>query len=250
MTVLSAHRAVLNTYETLLKGHDEVAAGTMRFRFSKPPGFAFTPGQAITLLLIDPPPEANSKQRIFSLVSAPFEAELAIATRMRESSAFKGALSRLPPGAKLQLKGPRGAMTLHEDPSRAAVFLAGGIGITPFMSMLREAAHEGSTRQLCLVYSNRSPQDAAFLQELQGLEERVTGFRLVTTMTDVSPSDGAWKGETRKIDYELIAQASRGLDAPVYYLVGPPGFVEAMQQSLAKGGIATEDVRTEEFYGY
>lgn len=237
----------MNTYEVLLAGRQEVAAGTLAFRFAKPPGFAFEPGQAVTLLLTDPPPEANSRQRIFSLTSAPFEAELSIATRMREGSAFKHALKTLRPGAKLQLKGPRGTMTLHEDASRAAVFIAGGIGITPFMSMLRQAAHEGSTRQLRLVYSNRRPQDAAFLRELQGLEKKIAGFRLVATMTDVPP---AWKGETRKIDAELIAQASRELAAPVYYLVGPPGFVEAIKQTLATAGVAADDVRTEEFYGY
>ena len=100
----------MNTYDVLLKGHEDVAAGTMAFRFTKPPGFVFKPGQAITLFLTDPPPEPNSRQRIFSLVSAPFEAQLAVATRMREGSAFKRALKSLPPGAKLELKGPRGVM--------------------------------------------------------------------------------------------------------------------------------------------
>lgn len=240
----------MTTYDTLLEGGQEVAAGTMMFRFAKPPGFAFKPGQAITLFLIDPPPEANSKQRVFSLVSAPFEAELAIATRMREGSAFKGALRRLLPGAKLQLRGPRGVMTLHEDPPRPGIFVAGGIGITPFMSMLRQAAHDKSTRPLRLVYSNRSPKDAAFLQELQGFERRIADFKLVATMTDVAPADAPWKGETRMIDGELIAQASRGLDAPVHYLVGPPGFVDATQQALARRGVSADDIRTEQFYGY
>jgi ferredoxin-NADP reductase len=144
----------LNAYEVLLKGHDEVAAGTMAFRFTKPPGFAFKPGQAVTLFLTDPPPEPNSRQRIFSLVSAPFEAELAVATRMREGSAFKRALKGLPAGAKLEMKGPRGVMTLHEERSRAGVFIAGGIGITPFMSMLRQAARDGVDRPLFLLSWN------------------------------------------------------------------------------------------------
>lgn len=240
----------MSTLETLLIGHHEVAHGTLAFRLTKPPGFAFKPGQAVTLLLTDPPPEANSRQRIFSLTSAPHEAQLSIATRMREGSAFKSALRRLSPGAKLQLRGPRGALTLHEDPARAAVFIAGGIGVTPFISMLRHAAHVRSTRALCLVYSNRRPQDAAFLQELQGWEKQIAGLRLVATMTDVSPSDAAWKGETRMIGGELIAQASSGLYAPVYYVVGPPGFVEATQQALTQRGVAVDDVRTEPFYGY
>src|SRR5688572_21480433 len=156
----------------------------MAFRFSKPAGFAFKAGQAVTLSLIDPPAEANSAQRIFSLVSAPFEDGLTVATRMREGSAYKRALEALPLGATLKLKGPRGLMTLHEDRSRAAVFIAGGIGITPFMSMLRQAAQERLAQPLFLLYSNRRPQDAPFLAELQDLARRNGSFRLLATMTD------------------------------------------------------------------
>src|SRR5688500_6200843 len=181
---VSGNPHVLNTYEVLVKGREDVAAGTMAFRFSKPAGFAFKAGQAVTLSLIEPPAEANSAQRIFSLASAPFEDELAIATRMRDGSAYKRALKALPPGAGIKLKGPRGLMTLHEDRSRGAVFIAGGIGITPFMSMLRQAAHDGLAQPLYLLYSNRSPADAPFLAELQKLAQENASFRLLARMTD------------------------------------------------------------------
>src|SRR5688500_6350637 len=156
----------------------------MAFRLSKPGGFSFRAGQSVTLSLTDPPPEANSTQRIFSLASAPFEESLAVATRMRDASAYKNALKRLPLGARLKLKGPRGLMTLHEDRSRAAVFIAGGIGITPFMSMLRQAAHDGSAQPLYLLYSNRSAADAPFLAELQKLAQQNGSLRLLARMTD------------------------------------------------------------------
>jgi ferredoxin-NADP reductase len=230
----------LNTYDVLLKGHADVAAGTMAFRFTKPPGFSFKPGQAVTLFLTDPPPEPNSRQRIFSLVSAPFEPELAVATRMREGSAFKRALKSLPAGAKLALKGPRGVMTLHEERSRAAVFIAGGIGITPFMSMLRQAAHDRLDRPLLLLCSNRRREDTPFLAELQDLERQSGSFRLLARMTDL---DGF-------VDEATIKGFAGEAPAPVYYLAGPPAMVEAMKKLVRAAGVGDEDVRSERFFGY
>jgi ferredoxin-NADP reductase len=230
----------LNAYEILLKGHEEVAAGTMAFHFSKPADFTFKPGQAITLLLTDPPAEPNSKQRIFSLVSAPFEAGLSIATRMREGSAFKRELKRLPAGTTLQLKGPRGVMTLHDDRRRAAVFIAGGIGITPFMSMLRQAAHDGLEQPLFLTCSNRRPEDTPFLAELQALARGNRNMRMLARMTD---REGF-------VDGEAISRFAAAAPAPIYYLAGPPAMVNAMKTVLRGAGVAVEDVRSEEFYGY
>jgi ferredoxin-NADP reductase len=212
----------------------------MAFRFTKPAGFVFKPGQAVTLLLIEPPPEANSKQRIFSLVSAPFEAELAVATRMREGSAFKSALKSLRPGSKLELKGPRGVMTLHEDRSRAAVFIAGGIGITPFMSMLRQAAHDRLDQRLLLLCSNRRQQDTPFLAELQGLAGQSDNFRLLARMTDL---DGF-------VDEAAIKRFVGDAAAPIYYLAGPPAMVEAMKAVLRGARVSDAEVRSEQFYGY
>jgi len=228
------------SHETTLTGREEIAAGTMAFHFAKPTGFSFKPGQAVNLELPDPPAEANSARRVFSLVSAPFEEGLTVATRMRADSAFKRALGTLPRGAKLKVKGPQGVMTLHEDRARAAVLIAGGIGITPFMSMLRQAAHDRLAQRLFLLYSNRRPEDAAFLAELQGLARQNPDLRLLATMTD---REGI-------INEETVKRFVGGAAAPVYYLAGPPGMVEAMSAILKRAGIGDDDVRSEEFYGY
>src|SRR5688572_26621789 len=156
------------SYQVSLAGREQVAEGTVAFRFEKPAGFSFNAGQAVVLELLDPPTADGQKRRTFSLVSAPFESELVIATRMRDT-AFKRALNALPDGASMKLIGPLGQFTLA-DAARPAVFIAGGIGITPFLSMLREAARGRSPQPLLLLYSNRRPEDAAFLGELQDLE--------------------------------------------------------------------------------
>ena len=238
----------MSVYEVKLKRHLTVADGTMAFSFSKPDGFVFKAGQAISLELIDPPTEAEQSSRTLSLVSAPFERELIVATRMRDS-AFKRALKALPEGASIRLDGPFGDLTLG-DTARPAVFIAGGIGITPFMSMLRQAAKDRSPQPLFLAYSNRRPEDAAFLDELQELERQNQQFHLLATMTDMGKSAREWHGETDFIDADMLQRLVGDLAAPIYYVVGPPAMVEAMQWTLDGAGIAADKIRTEEFYGY
>ncbi|HEY3241994.1 MAG TPA: FAD-dependent oxidoreductase, partial [Phycisphaerae bacterium] len=165
-------------------------------------------------------------------------------------SAFKRALKSLPIGSPLQLEGPFGSLTLHSNRARPAVFVAGGIGITPFMSILRQAAKDRLAQRLVLLYSNRRPEDAAFLAELRQLEQLNKNFRLVATMTQMSHSGRPWEGETRLIDEELVKKVGADLSAPVYYLAAPPSMVEAVRQTLNRASIDDDDIRSEEFYGY
>lgn len=227
-------------HEVALRGREAVAEGTVAFRFDKPAGFTFKAGQSVSVALIDPPAEPNSARRTFSLASAPFEDELMVATRMREGSAFKRALQALPIGAPVRLTGPLGAMTLHEDSARAAVLIAGGIGITPFRSMLLQAERERLAHPLLLAYSNRQRGHAAFIDELEALQQRHARFRLLARMTD---TEGF-------LDEEALTRFTRDAPAPVYYLAGPPAMVQAMKAILARIGAGAADVRSEEFYGY
>lgn len=233
-----------------LRASHEVAAGTTAFHFDKPAGFAFEPGQAVDLVLpAAPDADAEAPRHTFSVVSAPCEEELVIATRMRNST-YKRALAALPVGGRAIVEGPSGSLTLDADRSRGAVFVAGGIGITPFMSILRQAAHDRSAQRLALVYSNRRPEDAAFLAELQQLERDLPSFRLLATMTDMARSAVQWPGETRLLDATLVTRAAQGMPRPIYYIVGPPGMVEAVSNALGQAGIDDNDIRSEEFYGY
>ncbi len=243
MSVTSAYRSALTVSE-------EIAAGTKAFHFTKPAGFEFRAGQSIDLTLVDPPEtDAEGNTRAFSLASAPFDADLMIATRMRDT-AFKRVLGRAGPGLTVKIEGPSGSFTLHKNTAKPAVFLAGGIGITPFLSIVRQAARDNLAHQLYLFYSNRRPEDAAFLDVLQKATEQNSRFRLIASMTEMEHSSRPWDGEIGFIDQAMVSRYLPSLQGPIYYLAGPPAMVAAMRQMLVKASVDEDDIRTEEFSGY
>jgi ferredoxin-NADP reductase len=238
------------TYTTRLKNRTEVAEGTMAFHFEKPRGFQFLPGQFADLTLIDAPEnDAEGNMRTFSIASAPHEEALIFATRMRDT-AFKRVLRTLPIGTALQLEGPFGMMTLGKGESPPAVFLAGGIGITPFRSMILEAAQRKWARPLWLFYSNRRPEDAPFLGELAEMQKANPNYNLIATMTDPEKSRQTWHGATGYINIAMLVKYLGELTSAIYYTAGPPAMVGAMLEMLGKGGVKMSQIQSEEFSGY
>lgn len=237
----------MNTYDTRLIGTEPVADRTMAFHFEKPADFSFLGGQAISLGLPDVGERGQAARHAFSLVSAPHEDRLTIATRLR-GSPYKEALRALEPGAPALFNGPFGHLALHQDMARDAVMIAGGIGITPFVSILRQAARQRPERRFVLVCSNRRTEDAAYLDELLALAHDYGGLRIIPTLTRADTVTPGWAGHTGKIDGALLTDIAA--HAPIYYLAGPPPFVEAMQTHLREIGVAEDDVRSEGFYGY
>ena len=239
----------MSELQSCLLRRETVAEGTVAFHLQKPNGFVFKPGQAIDLVLDAPELGEDLKRHAFSIVSAPDENELTITTRMRDS-AYKHVLASLQAGGKVGIDGPFGSMTLHNNVSRPACFIAGGIGITPFMSMLRHACRVHSAHRLVLIYSNRRPKDAAFLPELQEMSRTNDHFRLVATMTDTDDSTAEWAGERRRIDAPFLASVLADLPSAITYVTGPPAMVAAVRAALTDAGIDEDDVRSEEFFGY
>ncbi|HEY9279802.1 MAG TPA: FAD-dependent oxidoreductase [Eoetvoesiella sp.] len=240
----------MTIYDATLTSKQDVAQGTTAFYFSKPDGFVFKPGQAIDLIL--PGPNGSDQEgdrHAFSIVSAPFQNELCITTRMRDS-VYKRLLKSLSLKGAVKIDGPFGSLCLHNKATRAGVLIAGGIGITPFMSILKHAAHESLPQQLLLLYSNRRPEDAAFLPELQELERKNPRFHLLATMTQMALSKQPWTGETGLLDEAVFKRAISGLPEPIVYLAGPPSMVQSLKAALGRAGIDEDDIRTEEFYGY
>lgn len=247
---MAAQEVPLAGFRTKLLGRGSVAEDTMAFHFARPSGFSFKAGQATDLTLLDPPEtDSEGNIRTFSIASPPFEEQLTFTTRMRDT-AFKRALKTVPIGTEVNIASPSGSFTLHKNASKLAVFLAGGIGITPFLSVVRQADHDRLPHKLYLFYSNRRPEDAPFLDILQGLETTNPNFRLIATMTEMARSSREWRGETGFINREMLVRHLETLHGPIYYIAGPPPMVAAMREMLVGAGVDEDDIRTEEFAGY
>src|SRR5579863_6765665 len=237
-------------YPSKLLGRTEVAEGTIAFRFEKPHNFAFKAGQYVDLTLASSGSESpNGLTHTFSIASSPFDEELLVTTRMR-NTAFKQALSVLPIGSEARIEGPMGSFTLHNNTARPAVFLAGGIGIAPFLSMLSHANEEKLRHPIVLFYANRYLEDAAFMDALWELERANPRFRFIPTLTRTDKNYRGWKGETGHIDQEMLFTKVGILRGPVFYIAGPPTMVAATRRTLVEAGVDEDDIRTEEFPGY
>jgi ferredoxin-NADP reductase len=239
-----------SAYASRLLNRVEVAEGTIAVHFEKPTGFDFKAGQSADLTLPNPPEtDAEGDVRTFSIASAPFEDQLMFATRLRDT-AFKRSLKKMPLGTVVKMDLAMGSFTLHKNSAKPAVFLAGGIGVTPFSSIVRQADHDRVPHKLYLFYSNRRPEDAPFVEVLQNLEKTNPQFRFIATMTEMRRSKKTWNGETRRIDQEMLSMYLNELRGPIYYVAGPPALVSGMRKMLVASGVDEDDIRSDEFSGY
>jgi ferredoxin-NADP reductase len=237
-------------YKTVLRGKEEIADGTMAFHFEKPGGFAFKAGQFGDFTLINPvETDAEGNIRGFSLASAPYEGDLMFATRMRDT-AFKRVLKTMETGTEVSLDAPYGSFTLHNNSRIPAVFLTGGIGVTPVRSIVLQAAHDNLPHKIFLFDSNRRPEDAAFLDQLMEAQEKNPNYTFVGTMTEMERSSRKWDGETGYITKPMLVKYIGDLTLPIYYIAGPAAMVTAMRKTLNEAGVDDDNIRTEEFSGY
>jgi ferredoxin-NADP reductase len=237
-------------YPIKLKGRIQVAERTMAFLWEKPKGFTHQAGQFADFTQINPPDvDEEGATRGFTLSSAPSEPFLMNTTRLRDT-AFKRNLRVLPFGTVVTLDAPYGSFLLHEDDRIDAVFLAGGIGVTPARSIVVEATITRNPHHIYLFHSNRRPEDVPFFSELTSLEKRNLNFKYIPTITRPEKSAIEWSGEIGYIDMAMLRRHLDDVSKPTFYLSGPQQVVLALKQMLIEGGIREDNIRTEEFTGY
>jgi ferredoxin-NADP reductase len=232
-----------------IKEKQEVAKGTLFVTFDLlGQEVDFRPGQYFFVTLPDVGhQDEKGLRRHITVVTSPNEkGVLGFATRMRDS-AFKQSLRDLPVGAEVDVEEPKGKFALPEDTSRPLVFVAGGIGITVFRSMLRYIREERLPYRVTLIYSNRDRESTAFLEELRGLERELPDLQIVLTMTQ----DAGWNGETRKIDAQFFKDyLGSNLNELKFMVAGPPAMAEGVQHALEEAGVKEENVIAERYSGY
>lgn len=225
----------------------EVAKGTLLVLFAVDGYPDYRPGSYFWVELPDRgDDDERGLRRHISLVTSPTErGVVGLATRLRDS-AFKRTLAALELGDEVEVEEPKGSFLLPEETDVDYVFVAGGIGITVFRSMLRFITDEGLPYRVTLVYSNRDRASAPFLDELEELEQRIAGLRVVLTMTD----EPGWEGETRRLDADVLRDRLGSLDDKQFFVAGPPQMVEAVSGALLAAGVPEDRVVAGKFAGY
>ncbi len=226
----------------------EIAVHTLEVQFEKPGGFHYLPGQNINLILPQLHYEdAKGRRRTFTLASAPYEDKLLITTRLTDSG-YKKTLAELPHGSECEYLGPQGKF-VYDETVKKAIWLAGGIGITPFRSMLLQALHQGPLPEITLFYSNPNLEAAAYHDLFLRMSEEHKFFHYIPIFTHL-PDEHSWAGERRLINSQIIAEYEpRWLQATVF-ICGPPGMVTSLSEQMQSQGLWSQQLRIESLWGY
>jgi ferredoxin-NADP reductase len=218
------------------------APGVATFAFSRPAGFAFDPGQFLSLGLET---REGPQTKHFTICSSPADRELSITTRLT-GSAFKDALLALRPEQEVTITGPRGTMTLKPE-FRKVAFLVGGIGVTPARCIVRDAVQCGGGPRFLVFYGNLDQDSIAFKTEFDGYERDHPEISVVHVLAEPKPG---WEGETGFITADIVRRHTDALDGWHWVVAGPPAMVGAMQRVLADLEVPRARVSLELFAGY
>lgn len=231
--------------------NEQVAKDAYAFYFdTSAHPFSFLPGQYIRMILPLESPDERGNRRLFSLAYSPLEKKyLRIITRVIQSS-FKKALLELQPGTPVNFWGPAGRFVLDEQEVTPKVFLAGGIGVTPFISMLEYATQKRLTTPLTLFVSFSSPEDCIYYAQFIEYTKEYSQIKIVYTITRPDAT-ASWKGEIGRISETMIRKyVHDAATSSLYYISGPDLMVDAMESIVMGMGVPEDLIRKEIFTGY
>jgi ferredoxin-NADP reductase len=221
---------------TLADKHQETR-DTVSFRFKTDEIRMWRPGQYLHYTLDHKYPDSRGIERYFTISSAPFEGCIQITTRFSEkNSSFKNALRGMVVGGSIDADGLDGDFVV-EDPARRLVFIAGGIGVTPYRAMLRAMDHAGIPAEVDLLYANRD-EDFPFKGELELLAQRHSRLKI------------HYFAGSNRLDERSIREIVGELRKPAFYVSGPEPMVESLSKLLAGMSVPKLHVRTDYFPGY
>jgi len=214
------------------------APGVESFVFRPAEPLIWKAGQYLHYVLHHEPTDDRGSDRWFTVASAPFEKEVMITTRhaSEKSSSFKEALFAMKEGEEIEISSVEGEFTV-EDAGRDYVFLAGGIGITPFHSILKQADKDGTKLKVNLIYSNRD-ENVPYRAELESFAKNNSGISI------------HYVAAPERIDEAKIRGLVPDLKTPMFYVSGPAPMVFALSETLEKMGVTKENIKLDDFPGY
>ena len=220
-----------------LRTTKQEASDIFSFIFKPERPLRWQAGQYLHYILDHPKPDDRGVGRYFSIASAPHEKQVMLTTRFApKGSSFKKALKKLKPGDVIEVRDKGGDFVLDHR-RKMFVFIAGGIGITPFRAILLDMDRNRNPLNVQLLYANRD-NDFPYRKELEALKKRHPEFRIDYI---VSPN---------RIDEKTIPKLVPDMDKSVFYVSGPEPMVESLDQTLKKLGVSKKRVKNDFFPGY
>lgn len=238
-------------YSTKILELKSETPSVLTIHFEKPAGFEYKAGQFVDLQIPESIIPMPNNKKNFTLASAPHEPYLQVTFR-HGISPFKSLIQDKKTEAPISFTGPYGKFFLNEDVSIPAVMLTGGIGITPFHSMIKFATEKKIPKKITLVYSNKTPDDIPFKDELDQLDqmnEHLTIYHTITRAENI-PAGFSWSGRRGRIDEAMIRELVPDIMGVEYYVVGPVKMVLAIKATLKQMGILPDRIHSELFTGY
>ncbi len=210
--------------------------------------FEYQPGQYVFCELdaLDFADERGNR-RHFTISSSPTEKGVVMFTTRIRGSGFKETLRHASLGYEINIGTPLGHFVMPKGKIRRHVFIAGGIGITPYRSMLRNAVDTKKPIDAVMLYFSHSSADIVFGQELEEIARQMATFSLVHVLNDPEPG---WKGEKGRLNEALLRKSVPTLDQRLFWISGPPPMVTAYKELVKQTGIEDEAIRTDSFAGY
>lgn len=230
-----------------LKEVKQIAQSSYELVFDKPKNFNYHAGQFMEWTLPHPNPDSRGNRRYFTLASAPEEDNLAIAIKYNTPpSSFKKNLIEMKPGQTIIAAELAGHFTLPKNKEEKLVFIAGGIGIVPFRSMIAHITKTKEKRDIVLFYSNKNFEDICFTADFI-LAKGMFNLRTVYAL-DSAPAN--WPGYVGFIDQKLIEQNVPDYKDRTFYISGPPKMVDNFKIVLNQMGVHKNKIKSDYFPGY
>lgn len=227
-----------NIIEIIKRTHD-----VKSFRFPRPEGFDYKPGQYILVSLTV---EDNVVTKAFSISSSPTEKKHIEFTKKLTGHPFSNVLDNMKIGDSAMINGPFGKMTFEGEYDKV-VLLSGGIGITPMISICKYCADMHLDSDIVLIYSNRTENDLAFMEELDEMMHSNRNLKVFYTLTRASEN---WTGSRERISEKIIANEVPDYMERRFYICGPPEMVNSMEEVLAAMKVPKDMVKKEALSGY
>ena len=224
--------------EVIPRTHDVTS-----FRFSRPTDLNYKPGQFMFVTLKQDEKELSKH---FSFSSSPTEKDHIEFTKKLTDHEYSLALKSVKVGDWARIDAPYGQFTFEGEYPKITL-LGGGIGITPFMSICKNATDESLNSKITLFYGCRTEKDLTFKKELEALAEKNKNLKLVLMINEPTTQ---WKGVTGIINAEIVKQHLPDYKENIFYTCGPPPMVEAMEKLVLNLGLPKENLKREYFIGY